>query len=48
MILMKQLFAEYNTAILCLIGTDVVRGLLPHVGHPETIPTILATRPYGY
>lgn len=48
MILMKKFLAEYNTAILSLICTDVIRGLLPHVGHPEIIPAILSTCPYSY
>lgn len=40
MILMKKFFAEYNTAILSLICTDVIWGLLPHVRHPEIIPAV--------
>jgi hypothetical protein len=46
MILMKEFFAEYDTTVLSLIRADIIRGLLPHMGHPETIPATLMVRPH--
>jgi hypothetical protein len=46
-ILTEEFFTENDTAVFSLICTDVVRGLLLHMLHPEINPVMLIICPSG-